>query len=42
VILSRSFKKENFIPANIPKYPDRVFKRTNEWRGWADFPGKDD
>ena len=38
----RNFKKENKIPSNVPKHPDRVYKRTKDWKGWADFLGKDD
>lgn len=38
----RIYKKENSIPLDIPRHPDRVYKRKNEWKGWADFLGKED
>ena len=38
----RVYKKNNDIPLDIPKHPDRVFKRSKEWKGWLDFLGKED
>jgi hypothetical protein len=36
----RKFAKSETFPKNIPKSPDKVYSRTNEWKGWADFLGK--
>ena len=33
--------RQNSIPLDIPSQPDRVFKKTNEWKGWADFLGEE-
>ncbi len=32
-------KKEQ-LPNDIPISVDRVYKKTGEWKGWADFLGK--
>ncbi|MBN1117972.1 MAG: hypothetical protein JXA77_12240 [Bacteroidales bacterium] len=36
------YKKEGkYIPKNFPRKPDEYFKKTNVWKGWTDFFGKD-
>ena len=36
----QSFAKTKLRPANIPSNPERVYKK--EWKGWADFLGKEE
>jgi hypothetical protein len=36
----RGWRKYNLSKKGIPKNVDRFFKRTKEWKGWADFLGK--
>ncbi len=38
----RQYAKSGDKPNEIPANPDRTFKRTNEWKGWADFLGKEE
>jgi len=37
-----TFKKNKNLPYNIPKNPYGVYKRKNEWKGWAHFFGKEE
>jgi hypothetical protein len=36
----RLFAKLEKFPNEIPRSPDKVYSRTNEWKGWTDFLGK--
>jgi superfamily II DNA or RNA helicase len=36
----QAFSKTNKRPKNIPSGPYTVYKKTGEWKGWADFLGK--
>lgn len=35
----RNYSK-NKRPPNMPSNPDKIYK--NDWKGWADFLGKED
>jgi hypothetical protein len=37
----QAFSKTEKRPNNIPSDPYAVYRRTNEWNGWADFLGKE-
>jgi hypothetical protein len=37
----QTFSKTNKRPKNIPGDPCAVYKKTGEWKGWADFLGKE-
>lgn len=34
-----SYWKKNKRPINIPLNPDRIYKKTGDWKGWGDFLG---
>jgi hypothetical protein len=33
----RAYKKENQLPDDIPRSPEKVYK--DHWKGWKDFLG---
>ena len=37
----RLFAKTKEFPKYVPRSPDRVYTRSNEWKGWVDFLGKE-
>lgn len=34
-------RQGKYLPKNFPRKPDEYFKKSNLWKGWSDFFGKD-